>query len=61
MFNVKKPNKRICDTKSEIFRGESSYIYSVKWKDFVSDPESYIEKAYKIQSAIEQYKIRYDV
>lgn len=61
MFNIKKANKKTCSTNSVIFYGESSYIASVKWKDFAGDPESYIEKAYKIQSAIEQYAIRYDV
>lgn len=61
MFNIKKANKKTCSTSSVIYYGESSYIASVKWKDFATDPECYIEKAYKIQSAIEQYKIRYDV
>ena len=61
MFNIKKANKKTCATSSVIYYGESSYITSIKWKDFAADPEFYIEKAYKIQSAIDQYKIRYDV
>lgn len=57
MFNIKKPNCRICETNSTIYSGESSYIPSVTWDEFVKDPESCIERAYGIQSAIELYDV----
>lgn len=61
MFNIKQANKKTCDNNSTIYYGESSYIISIKWEDFVQDPESYIERAYKIQNSIEQYEIEYEV
>lgn len=61
MFNIKKPDKYTCDSGSVIYHGESSYIYSVKWKDFIANPEKYIDKAYDIQSAIEKYDIKYEI
>lgn len=57
MFNVKKPNKRLCVNNDEIYFGNCSYIYSVKWDDFVENPTKYIEKAYLIQNSIEQYEV----
>ena len=57
MFNAKKPDKSRCISKDEIYHGESSYIYSVKWKDFVNNPTEYIEKAYHLQNSIEQFDI----
>lgn len=61
MFNIKNPDCRICGVNSKIFHGESSYIYSVKWKDFVKEPEDYINKAYAIQSALEKYDISVEI
>lgn len=57
MFNAKKPDKSRCISNDEIYHGESSYIYSVKWKDFVNNPTEYIEKAYHLQNSIEQFDI----
>lgn len=57
MFNVKDPDKSICFIKDEIYHGDSSYIYSVKWKDFVESPNDYIEKAYHLQNSIERFNI----
>ena len=44
-----------------VFQQGFTPTYSVKWDDFVKDPEKYIEKAYDIQSKIEQYKIVKDL
>ena len=57
MFNAKKPDKSRCVNNDEIYHGESSYIYSVKWDDFVDNPTGYIEKAYHLQNSIEQFDI----
>ena len=61
MFNIKKPDKNVCTNHEEIYHGDSSYIYSVKWKDFVANPNNYIEKAYHLQNSIEQYDIYKEV
>lgn len=61
MFNILEPDVYSCSEKSKIYRGDASYIYSVKWVDFVKNPELYINKAYEIQSAIKKYKIKYEV
>ena len=61
MFNIKSPNADVCNNNSKIYHGDSSYITSVKWEDFVKDPEGYIRKAYDIQSKIDQYKIAKEV
>ena len=57
MFNIKRPNKKDCDDGSTVYYGDSSYMTTVKWEDFIKDPESYINKAYDIQSKIEQYDV----
>ena len=61
MFNIKSPNANVCNNNSKIYHGDSSYIASVKWEDFVKDPEGYIHKAYDIQSKINQYDITKEV
>lgn len=57
MFNIKKPNSEVCDNNSKIYYGESSYIISVTWDDFIKNPESYIERAILIQNSIEKYDV----
>lgn len=57
MFNIKKPNCQNCNNNRKIYYGESSYIISVKWDDFIKDPGSYIDRAYLLQNSIEQYDI----
>lgn len=61
MFNIKKPDKSRCNNNSEIYHGDSSYICSVKWEDFIKKPNEYIEKAYRLQNSIEQYDIYKEV
>lgn len=57
MFNIKKPNVRYCGGDDKIYNDDSSYIYSVKWCDFVNNPKKYIERAYHIQNSIEKYDV----
>lgn len=61
MFNVKKPNVRVCDNDDKIYSGESSYIISIKWCDFINDINSTIDRAYKIQNSILQYDLYKEV
>ena len=48
MFNKKKPEKSQCYANGIIYHGDCSYIMSIKWDDFVADPQKYIEKAYEL-------------
>lgn len=57
MFNEKKPDKDTCRNFSSIYHGDPSYISSVKWDDFITNPEWYIQKAYEIRDNIENYNI----
>lgn len=61
MFNLKSADTHVCDSGSMIWRGESSYIKSVKWSDFVANPESHINAAYTRQKNISDYKIQVDL
>lgn len=57
MFNVKSADKKYCDDGSTVYYGDSSYMITVKWEDFIKDPESYINKSYDLQSQIEKYEV----
>ncbi len=57
MFNRKLGDTRVCDTGSTIWRGEFSYIRSVKWCNFIKNTESYIDASYKRQKDIDNYDI----
>lgn len=60
MFNVKEPVYSNCSDHSinTIYTGWSSYIYSVKWNDFIENVEKYIKIAYDNHSNIGNYNIR---
>ena len=57
MFNMKREDKKDCDDGSTVYYGDSSYMSTVKWDDFIKNPEYYIDKAYDIQSKIDKYDI----
>ncbi len=57
MFNLKNADMRECENNTKIWSGESSYIESVKWEDFVKNIQKYIDKAYDRQDNIENYEI----
>ena len=61
MFNIKDANTKKCNDGSVVYQGDCSYIESVKWVDFIKDPEKYIDKAYDIQSNIDLYTITKEV
>lgn len=56
MFNIKEPDFIDCD-KSDVYAGDCSYIQSVKWKDFLDDPDYYIKKSLDIKNNWDKYKI----
>lgn len=61
MFNLKNANKKDCKDGSTVWYGDSSYIYSVKWEDFVKDMDKYIDKAYEIRDKIDDYDVYKEV
>ena len=61
MFNIKLPNKRKCINGRNVYQGESSYIESVKWKDFISDYNRYIKKAIQRQENIDDYDLHKEI
>jgi hypothetical protein len=57
MFNVKNPEKRECNG-NIIYSGYSSYIYSVKWDDFIVNIDKYIEISVEIWRNRTNYNLR---
>ncbi|MGR4043701.1 hypothetical protein FW796_30545 [Pseudomonas sp. 910_21] len=60
MFNIKQPEYTDCPhhtTGSKVHLGQSSYIYSVKWSEFFTSPEHYIDLAIEIGDNIDAYNI----
>lgn len=60
MFNVKEPKYINCDnhtSSGKVYTGNSSYIHSVKWSDFVVDVDKYLTMSLDINSNIENYNI----
>ena len=56
MFNIKNPKTRKCNGHT-IYEGYSSYIYSVKWKDFIDNIDKYVEIALEIWRNRNEYEI----
>ncbi len=60
MFNVKVPSYYECRNHSDghrVYTGEYSYIVCVKWSDFISDVDGYLQRAYDINKNKENYNI----
>ncbi len=60
MFNIKTPTTRTCNG-STIHEGECSYIKTVKWDEFISNINFYIEIAVEIWRNRGNYNIRKNV
>lgn len=58
MFNLKdkEANSRLCNG-GKIYSGYYSYIYSVKWANFVGKLDTYVEVANSIRRDINKYEI----
>lgn len=59
MFNVKKPVFTECENHvgSKPYNGYSSFIHSVKWSDFISNLNMYINIAIEIRQNIYDYEL----
>ena len=60
MFNKKNPETHICNGNT-IYTGYYSYIYSVKWDDFINNINKYIDIAVSIWQNRNDYNIRKSV
>lgn len=57
MFNIKKANLRTCNGTS-IHEGESSYIKTIEWNNFINNINHYIEIAVDIWRNRENYNLK---
>lgn len=56
-FNLKEADKKICNTGSTIWYGDYSYISAIKWKEFKTNCDKYIDNAYERQKNLDKYEI----
>jgi hypothetical protein len=57
-FNrTKNASKRTCDNDNTIWTGTCSYIEAVKWSDFITDYQKYVNFAVDRQDHIDEYDI----
>ena len=60
MFNIKEPTSNDCSNHSSnnpVYIGPFSYIYSVKWGNFIENTETYLQTAKSIREKIDDYAI----
>lgn len=57
IFNEYKPITTKCSDGSTIYHGDSSYIQSVKWEDFLINMKYYLDKSIEIRDKKENYNI----
>jgi hypothetical protein len=60
MFNAKDLQSGNCNVCNS-YLGDSSYIDSVKWRDFISNKDGYLDKAVKIRDDRKSYTITKEV
>lgn len=60
MFNVKQPSTRTCNG-TTIYEGYYSYIYTVKWDNFIGNINTYIDIALRIWGERDKYNIKKNV
>jgi hypothetical protein len=61
MFNEKVKTPQKCYKGLIVYSGESSYIKTVKWSDFIENPQDFINRAIEIKDHINEYVIRKEV
>lgn len=60
MFNIKEPKYNDCENHtygSRVYLGYSSYIYSVKWIDFKSNINKWLDISIEINGNVDNYEI----
>ncbi len=59
MFNVKSPSLSDCDHhgSEDVYLGNPSYIYSVKWSNFIGDVRKYLDMAFENNDNKDDYTI----
>jgi hypothetical protein len=57
MFNKKEPSTYLCSNGTVVYSGEFSYIKSVKWEDFKSSPNYYLNKAIELRDKKYEFNI----
>lgn len=57
MFNKKEQSTYPCSNGTTVYNGEFSYIKSVKWDEFKSTPNFYLDKVIALRDNKEQYNI----
>ena len=60
MFNIKEPTSNNCPNHSSnnpAYIGPFSYIYSVKWENFIENKETYLQTAESIREKMDDYEI----
>lgn len=57
MFNQKNPITKICSNGSTVYYGDYSFITTVKWDDFLANPQFHIEKSVEIRDNKANYEI----
>lgn len=60
MFNIKQPSTRTCNG-TTIYEGYYSYIYTVKWDNFIDNINTYIDISVRIWGERDKYNIRKNV
>ena len=61
MFNIKKPTVNNCSKHmptNPVYTGRFSYIYSVKWCDFIKNKEKYLQEVEFLRDNIDNYNIK---
>lgn len=61
MFNQINKSTKDCTNGGEVYVGYSSYIYSVKWDNFINNINYYIDIAIKIWEKRSDYKIQKNI
>ena len=56
MFNQKNPDTDVWQGQ-KVYHGDSSYIITVTWNDFINDTDKYIDQATDLKNKIENYEL----
>lgn len=62
-FNSKKPNKSYCETcgRYHYYGTDNSYFVYARWKDFIENPDYYLNLASEHQAYIDDYDVQKEI